>query len=476
MVGHLSMEKKIVPVIMAGGSGTRLWPLSRKQYPKQFLRLSPTGHTLLQATLLRLNHLNCATPILICNEEHRFLAAEQIREIGIQAQIILEPEGKNTAPAITLAALLQENIDADATLLVLAADHVIEEQAHFEKSVQLATTLAQKNKLVTFGIVPTHAETGYGYIEKGNVEGAGFVVQRFVEKPNEATAIEYIQSQKFLWNSGMFMFKASSYLAALQTHAKDIYDCCKDSLKSPQTDLDFIRIDAEAFAQCRSESIDYAIMEKTTDAVVIPLDAKWSDVGSWSALWEIQDKDEQGNVTSGDTILVNSQNNYCHSDSKLVSLLGVQDLVVIETKDAILVAHKDQVQDVKKVVDHLKQANRTEHQNHREVYRPWGKYDSIDRSERYQVKRITVKPGAKLSIQMHHHRSEHWIVVSGTARIHKGKESFLLGENQSTYIPLGELHALENPGKLPLELIEVQSGSYLGEDDIVRFEDIYGRC
>lgn len=476
MVGHINMENKIVPVIMAGGSGTRLWPLSRKQYPKQFLRLAPSGHTLLQSTLLRLKQLNCAAPILICNEEHRFLAAEQIREIGIQAKIILEPEGKNTAPAITLAALYQESIDPNATLLVLAADHVIEKQAKFEESVRLATQLAEQNKLVTFGIVPTHPETGYGYIEKGTPESNGFVVQRFVEKPDEATAIEYVNSQNFLWNSGMFMFKASRYLLALKTHALDIYNACQESFKAPTTDLDFIRIDAEAFAQCRSESIDYAIMEKTTDAVVIPLDAKWSDVGSWSALWDIQDKDAHGNVAHGDTIIVDSQNNYCHSDSKLVSLLGVEDLIVVETKDAVLVAHKDKVQDVKKVVEHLKQAERTEHQNHREVYRPWGKYDSIDRSTRYQVKRITVKPGAKLSIQMHHHRSEHWIVVSGTAKIHKGKESFILTENQSTYIPLGELHALENPGKLPLELIEVQSGSYLGEDDIVRFEDIYGRC
>lgn len=470
------MTAKIVPVIMAGGSGTRLWPLSRAQHPKQFLKLSPDGYTLLQATLLRLKNLSCEEPILICNEEHRFLAAEQMREIGISAKIILEPEGKNTAPAVALAAAYQNKKDKDSILLVLAADHVIQNQTAFEQGIHQAIELANNNKLVTFGIVPTHAETGYGYIEKGTEVLSGYSVKKFVEKPSLDVAEQYLASGLFLWNSGMFMFKTGIFLEQLSQHAHDIYETCEKSIEDTTLDLDFIRINAEIFSQCRSDSIDYAVMEKTQDAVVIPLDAAWSDVGSWSALWDIQNKDEHGNVLHGDVISIDSKNSYCHSNNKLVSLLGVENIIVIETKDAVLVADKSKVQDIKKIVESLKKENRTEHFNHREVYRPWGKYDSIDHSSRYQVKRITVKPGEKLSIQMHHHRSEHWIVVSGTAKIHKGKESFLLTENQSTYIPLGEIHALENPGKLPLELIEVQSGSYLGEDDIVRFEDIYGRC
>lgn len=470
------MTAKIVPVIMAGGSGTRLWPLSRAQHPKQFLKLSPDGYTLLQATLLRLKNLSCEEPILICNEEHRFLAAEQMREIGISAKIILEPEGKNTAPAVALAAAYQNKKDKDSILLVLAADHVIQNQTAFEQGIHQAIELANNNKLVTFGIVPTHAETGYGYIEKGTEILSGYSVKKFVEKPSLDVAEQYLASGLFLWNSGMFMFKTGIFLEQLSQYAHDIYETCEKSIEDTTLDLDFIRINAEIFSQCRSDSIDYAVMEKTQDAVVIPLDAAWSDVGSWSALWDIQNKDEHGNVLHGDVISIDSKNSYCHSNNKLVSLLGVENIIVIETKDAVLVADKSKVQDIKKIVESLKKENRTEHFNHREVYRPWGKYDSIDHSSRYQVKRITVKPGEKLSIQMHHHRSEHWIVVSGTAKIHKGKESFLLTENQSTYIPLGEIHALENPGKLPLELIEVQSGSYLGEDDIVRFEDIYGRC
>ena len=471
------MTAQILPIIMAGGNGTRLWPLSRTQYPKQFLKLSPDGYTLLQATLLRLKSLNCAEPILICNEEHRFLAAEQMREIGVSGKIILEPEGKNTAPAIALAALYHSKCtdNQNAIMLVLAADHVITNQSQLEQSIAQAIELAKLNKLVTFGIVPSHAETGYGYIEKGQKELNGFVVERFVEKPDTVTAQQYLDCKRFLWNSGMFMFKADLYLKELRQYASDIYETCVTSMQRIRTDLDFIRIDKEAFKACRSESIDYAVMEQTKDAVVVPLDADWSDVGSWSALWNIQNKDAQNNVIQGDVITVNRQHNYNYSENRLVSMLGVDNLVVIETKDAVLVAHKDKVQDIKKIVETLKQENRTEHFCHREVYRPWGKYDSIDQADRYQVKRITVKPGQKLSIQMHHHRSEHWIVVSGTAKIHKGKESFLLTENQSTYIPLGEIHALENPGKVALELIEVQSGSYLGEDDIVRFEDIYGR-
>jgi len=460
---------------MAGGSGTRLWPLSRTQFPKQFLKLGLDGYTLLQSTILRLKNLDCDDPILICNEEHRFLAAEQMREIGVNATIILEPVGKNTAPAIALAAILLRQKQENKLMLVLAADHAISEQAAFENSIKDAIDLASQNKLVTFGIVPTHVETGYGYIEKGTPIEHGFNIDKFVEKPDQATAQAYLESQRFLWNSGMFMFEAEQYLEELKKYASDIFQACNLSMQNICLDLDFIRIDQMEFEKCRSESIDYAVMERTAHAVVIPLEAGWSDVGSWSALWDIKPKDHNGNVTDGDVLLYHSQNNYCYSESRLVSLLGVENLVVVETKDAVLVADKNKVQDIKKIVEQLKNDNRSEYYRHREVYRPWGKYDSIDQSSRYQVKRITVKPGQKLSIQMHYHRSEHWIVVSGTAKIHKGTESFLLTENESVYIPLGEIHALENPGKLPLELIEVQSGSYLGEDDIVRFDDLYGR-
>lgn len=464
--------KQIKPIIMAGGSGTRLWPLSRTQFPKQFLKLGLDGYTLLQSTILRLKNLDCDDPILICNEEHRFLAAEQMREIGVNATIILEPVGKNTAPAIALAAILLRQKQENKLMLVLAADHAISEQTAFENSIKDAIDLASQNKLVTFGIVPTHVETGYGYIEKGTPIEHGFNIDKFVEKPDQATAQAYLESQRFLWNSGMFMFEAEQYLEELKKYASDIFQACNLSMKNICLDLDFIRIDQIEFEKCRSESIDYAVMERTAHAVVIPLEAGWSDVGSWSALWDIKPKDHNGNVTDGDVLLHHSQNNYCYSESRLVSLLGVENLVVVETKDAVLVADKNKVQDIKKIVEQLKNDDRSEYYCHREVYRPWGKYDSIDQSSRYQVKRITVKPGQKLSIQMHYHRSEHWIVVSGTAKIHKGTESFLLTENESVYIPLGEIHALENPGKLPLELIEVQSGSYLGEDDIVRFDEL----
>lgn len=467
--------KQIKPIIMAGGSGTRLWPLSRTQFPKQFLKLGLDGYTLLQSTILRLKNLDCDDPILICNEEHRFLAAEQMREIGVNARIILEPVGKNTAPAIALAAILLRQKQENKLMLVLAADHAISEQTAFENSIKDAIDLASQNKLVTFGIVPTHVETGYGYIEKGTPIEHGFNIDKFVEKPDQATAQAYLESQRFLWNSGMFMFEAEQYLEELKKYAYDIFQACNLSMQNICLDIDFIRIDQMEFEKCRSESIDYAVMERTAHAVVIPLEAGWSDVGSWSALWDIKPKDHNGNVTDGDVLLHHSQNNYCYSESRLVSLLGVENLVVVETKDAVLVADKNKVQDIKKIVEQLKNDDRSEYYRHREVYRPWGKYDSIDQSSRYQVKRITVKPGQKLSIQMHYHRSEHWIVVSGTAKIHKGTESFLLTENESVYIPLGEIHALENPGKLPLELIEVQSGSYLGEDDIVRFDDLYGR-
>lgn len=429
----------------------------------------------MQNTVLRLKNLECDQPILICNEEHRFIAAEQMREIGIDATIILEPEGKNTAPAIALAALLLEKTEPNQILLILAADHLIKDTAVFENAVLDAVSLAEKNKLVTFGIVPLQPETGYGYIEKGTQFERGFKIQQFVEKPNRETAELYLESKKYLWNSGMFVFKANHYLNELEQYGTDILDNCRLSMIKTEYDKDFIRIDHDQFKNCRSESIDYAVMEKTSNAVVVELDAGWSDIGSWSALWEVSEQDHQGNVYQGDVISHKSSENYCYSEKRLVSLLGVNNMVIIDTQDAILIAAKDQVQEIKAIVDDLKSQDRGEISSHREVYRPWGKYDCIDQSERYQVKRITVKPGQKLSTQMHHHRAEHWIVVSGTAKVSKGAETFLLTENQSVYIPVGEVHALENPGKLPLELIEVQSGSYLGEDDIIRFDDIYGR-
>lgn len=467
----------IQPVIMAGGSGTRLWPLSRSGYPKQFLSFYEGGQTMLQSTLLRLQGMNTKAPIIICNEEHRFLAAEQMRVIGQEkTSILLEPVGRNTAPAIALAALhAQKQSGKDAVLLVLAADHFIADVEAFQHAVQCAEPLAQANKLVTFGIVPARAETGYGYIEKGKPCNDGFEVQRFVEKPDALTAHNYVESGCFLWNSGMFMFKVSSYLQALEQHAPQILDACQAAMQAAEADLTFIRVQKQAFKNCPSDSIDYAVMEKTDAAVVVPLDAGWSDVGSWSALADVGLKDGAGNVCTGDVIVYDCADSYIHASNRLVASIGLQHVVVVETKDAVLVASKERVQDVKKVVEQLKAEGRSEHLTHREVYRPWGEYDSIDHGSRYQVKRITVKPGAKLSVQMHHHRAEHWIVVSGTAKITNGEKTYMLTENQSTYIPVGQVHALENPGKIPLELIEVQSGSYLGEDDIVRFEDLYGR-
>jgi mannose-1-phosphate guanylyltransferase len=470
----------VLPVIMAGGTGSRLWPLSRQQYPKQFLPLAPGGQTMLQATVERLVGLDMAEPLLICNEEHRFLAAEQLRALGHEgARILLEPAGRNTAPAIALAALQacrQSETGRESVLLVLAADHLINDVQAFHNAITAALPLAQAGKLVACGVVPTHAETGYGYIEQGAQTGAGFAVSRFVEKPDAATAQSYLESGRYLWNSGMFMFKAGRYLDELQRFAPDMLEACQAAMKAAKEDMTFVRVDKAAFEACPSDSIDYAVMEKTADAVVVPLNAGWSDVGSWTALWDVSQKDAAGNVLQGDVLVQNSSGNYVHASNRLVATVGVQDLVVVETKDAVLVAHKSQVQDVKKVVDQIKALGRSEHHNHREVYRPWGVYDSIDSGARYQVKRITVRPGAKLSVQMHHHRAEHWIIVSGTAQITNGDKTYLLTENQSTYIPIGQIHALENPGKVPLELIEVQSGTYLGEDDIIRFEDKYGRA
>ena len=463
----------IYAVIMAGGSGTRLWPLSRAAHPKQFLALHGDD-TMLQSTVNRLAGLNIESTITICNEEHRFFVAEQLREINKLGSIILEPVGRNTAPAIALAALASKD-DEDPMLLVLAADHVIHDETAFTKAVSDAIPLAESGKLVTFGIVPHEPNTGYGYIKKGASQGVGFSVNKFVEKPSSEVAIDYFESGDYFWNSGMFLFKSSRYLEELEKHRPDIQKACQLSMKDISKDNDFLRVNESAFNLCPSESIDYAVMEKTDDAVVVPMDAGWSDIGSWSSLWDISKKDKNGNAVVGDVMLHESKNSYVRTDNKLVAVVGVDDLVIVSTKDVLMVAHKDRVQDVKIIVQELKRDSRSEWELHREVYRPWGKYDSIDNGDRYQVKRITVKPGAKLSVQMHHHRAEHWVVVSGTAKVTNGDKTFFLSENESTYIPVGVIHALENQGKIDLELIEVQSGTYLGEDDIVRFDDRYGR-
>ena len=461
----------ICSVIMAGGSGTRLWPLSRAAHPKQFLRLHGED-TMLQATVKRLSGLDIQSSITICNEDHRFFVAEQLREIDKLGSIVLEPVGRNTAPAIALAAL---TVKDDPLLLVLAADHVIQDEVAFSSAVIRAIPLAEAGKLVTFGIVPSDPHTGYGYIKRGKDLGEGFEVEAFVEKPTSGIAEDYFSSGDYYWNSGMFLFRASSYLEELKKFRPDILEQCKASVMEVKADLDFLRIDKEAFELCPAESVDYAVMEKTSHAVVVPMDAGWSDIGSWSSLWDISEKDGDGNSTHGDVLLHNTHNSYVKTDGKLVAAIGVNDLVIVSTKDALMVAHKDSVQDVKIITAKLKANSRSEWELNREVFRPWGKYDAIDSGDRYQVKRITVKPGAKLSVQMHHHRAEHWIVVSGTARVTNGDKIFLLSENESTYIPIGVTHALENPGKVELELIEVQSGAYLGEDDIVRFQDNYGR-
>ena len=463
----------IQAVVMAGGSGTRLWPLSRATHPKQFLALHGKD-TMLQATFKRLAGLDIQSSVTLCNEEHRFFVAEQLREIDKLGSIVLEPSGRNTAPAVALAAFLSVKTD-DPLLLVLAADHVINDESEFTNTILDAIPLAESGKLVTFGIVPHEPNTGYGYIKKGRAQGPGFSVSKFVEKPPIELAKKYVISSDYLWNSGMFLIKASRYLEELQKYRPDIYDVCEVAINGASVDSDFIRVSESVFADCPSESIDYAVMEKTDDAVVVPMDAGWSDIGSWSSLWDVSEKDANGNSANGDVILHDVNNSYIRTDGKLVSAIGVDDLVIVSTKDVLVVSHKDRVQDVKIVAERLKLESRPEWKIHREVYRPWGKYDSIDIGTRYQVKRITVKPGAKLSVQMHHHRAEHWVVVSGTAKVTNGEKTFLLAENESTYIPVGAVHALENPGKFALEIIEVQSGSYLGEDDIVRMSDRYGR-
>jgi len=493
----------IVPVILSGGAGTRLWPLSRELYPKQLLPLV-SERTMLQETVARLSGLDgLAAPLVVCNEAHRFMVAEQLRGLGSPASaILLEPVGRNTAPAVIVAALQAMSDGGDPVLLVLPADHVIRDSAALCAVVEEVLPLAEEGKLITFGVVPTGPETGYGYIRAGapieynrpssvvsgqssepettdngqrTTDATAFAVAEFVEKPDLETAREYIASGAYYWNSGMFMFRASRYLEEIERFRPEMVEACRKACDGAARDLDFIRLEAAAFAACPADSIDYAVMEKTSDAVVAPLDAGWNDVGSWSSLWEVGERDEDGNLTHGDVLVNNSRNCYLHAGSRMVAAVGVEDHVVVETADAVLVAHRDKVQDVKKIVQALKDRGRSEAVLHRRVYRPWGSYECIDASERFQVKRITVNPGASLSLQKHHHRAEHWVVVKGTARVVRGEETLLLSENESTYIPLGVTHRMENPGKIPLELIEVQSGSYLGEDDIVRFEDKYGR-
>ena len=461
---------------MAGGSGTRLWPLSRELFPKQFLALGDQ-QSMLQATVTRMEGLPVERPLVVCNEQHRFLVAEQLRQIGaLSGNIMLEPAGRNTAPAVAIAALQATAHGSDALLLVLAADHLIQDTTEFQAAVQKAMPLAQAGSLVTFGIVANRPETGYGYIKRGDALSDGaFKVAAFVEKPAQSVAEQYVASGNYDWNSGMFLFRASRYLSELQTHRPDILSACQRAMAAPQTDMDFVRLDAEAFKACPDVSIDYAVMEKTDAAVVVPMDAGWSDVGAFTALWEVLLHDAAGNVHRGDVLSHDSHNNLIFAENALVATVGLQDHVVVQTKDAVLVAPRERVSEVKQIVAQLKAQGRTEHQIHREVYRPWGKYDSVDAGSRYQVKHITVLPGAKLSLQMHHHRAEHWIVVSGTARVTLNGNEHLLTENESIYLPVGAVHALENSGKIALELIEVQVGSYLGEDDIVRFEDRYGR-
>ena len=465
----------VLPVILAGGSGTRLWPLSRELFPKQFLELTGT-RTMLQETLLRLHGVEALAPYVICNEDHRFIVAEQCRAVGVACgAIVLEPAARNTAPAIALAANLAIAKGGDPILLVLAADHHIAQPDAFRRAVEIGAGLVDGDRLLTFGIVPNAPETGYGYIKAGAVLGCGaHEVAQFVEKPNLETAQRYVADGGYYWNSGMFMFKASTYLRELKMHRPDIFDACATAARTMTSDLDFNRPGPE-FANSPSESIDYAVMEKTRHSLVLPVDLGWSDVGSWKALWEVSAHDASNNHTSGDVVAVDTTGSILLADSRLVAAVGLRDVMVVETADAVLVTRRDAAQDVKKVVERLRASKRSEHQAHRRVFRPWGSYETVEEGERHQVKRLIVNPGATLSLQMHHHRSEHWIVVHGTATVTCDDREFTVHENQSTYIPIGSTHRLANPGKIPLHLIEVQVGSYLGEDDIVRFQDAYGR-
>jgi mannose-1-phosphate guanylyltransferase/mannose-6-phosphate isomerase len=469
------MDLNLIPVILSGGSGTRLWPLSREGHPKQFLALAGE-QSMLQATWSRVAELAAGNaPLVVTNEAHRFMVAEQLRQVGCApAAILLEPVGRNTAPAIAAAALAATADGNDPLLLVLPSDHVIAAEQAFRSAVREAIPAATKGALVTFGIVPTTPETGYGYIQAAAGNGVREVL-RFVEKPDAATAQAWLDEGGYFWNSGMFLFRAGRYLAELDRHRPDILAACRDAWAGAKRDTDFLRLERSAFEACPADSIDYAVMENTDAARVLPVDIGWNDVGSWAALWQVAEHDGNGNARHGDVMALDCHDSYAWSERRLVALIGLDGVVVVDTDDALLVASKDRVQQVKDVVAQLKDGDRGEAVLHRKVYRPWGAYDSIDMAERFQVKRITVKPGAALSLQMHHHRAEHWVVVSGTARVTRGDDVFLLGENESTFIPMGTRHRLENPGKVPLELIEVQSGSYLGEDDIVRFEDVYGR-
>ncbi len=490
----------IQPVVLSGGSGTRLWPLSREKYPKQLLSLIGSD-SLLQATVRRVDGLgDCelAPPMVVCNEDYRFVIAEQLRLINKPGSIVLEPTGRNTAPALTLAALAALRGGVDPVLLVMPSDHVIVDVTAFQGVVREGARHAALGAVVTFGITPDAPETGYGYIQSGPLHSSppddaqpstARVIARFVEKPDLETAQAYLIEGSYLWNSGLFMMRASVWLAAMGVCRPDILEACQAAWDAGSTDGEFVRVDKQAFNSCPSDSIDYAVMERIADwarrternatalpaGVVLPLTAGWSDVGAWDALWQVLPKDADGNVAQGDVLLQDCRNTLAFSDGRLVACVGVSDLVVVETADAILVVHKDQTQHVKKIVDALRKLGRSEGSIHRKVFRPWGSYDGIDVGERFQVKRIVVKPGATLSLQMHHHRAEHWIVVRGTAKVTRGDETLLVSENQSTFIPLGTKHRLENPGRVPLEMIEVQSGSYLGEDDIVRFADVYGR-
>lgn len=466
----------IVPVIICGGSGTRLWPLSRTSYPKQLLPMID-GKSLLQQSLLRVRGIEgVGQPVIVCNQDYRFIIAEQLKDIGFDnAHIILEPEGKNTAPAVTMAALHLEEYDHESLMLVLPADHVIHDHASFHQAVEQAAHIAE-DALVTFGVVPSRAETGYGYIRKGDAfDEHAFRVRQFVEKPNADTAEKYVKSGDYYWNSGMFMFQAGLFLREMETHAPDILAACRECAKEMNIDLDFYRIKPALFNACRSESIDYALMEKSRNIAMLPLCSDWSDVGSWNAMFDIHELDQKGNILKGDVFTDQVSNSYLHAESRLLAAVGVSDLAVVETADAVLVAHKDSAQDVKGLVSLLKQNKRAEIEHHCRVYRPWGYYESLNSAKNFQVKHLVVKPGAKLSLQMHQYRSEHWVVVKGVATVTCGENVFDLNENQSTFIPAGHKHRLENKGDELLELIEVQTGSYFGEDDIIRFEDIYRR-
>jgi mannose-1-phosphate guanylyltransferase/mannose-6-phosphate isomerase len=468
----------LIPLILSGGSGTRLWPVSRRNLPKQFLSLSG-DETLFQQTVRRASRLpDAASPVVVASDDHRFLAAEQLQELNVTgASILLEPVARNTAPAIAVGALQAMTRDPEAIILVLPADHLIGDDAAFTDAVAKAVPLAMEGWLVTFGIRPDRAETGFGYIHRGAaLAGSAFKVDQFVEKPALDVAESYLASGEYDWNSGMFLFRASRYLDELDVHAPFMLNAARAAFASANTDLDFIRLDPEAFAAAPNNSIDYAVMEKTSRAAVVPVSCEWSDIGSWDALWMAAEKDVAGNHFEGDVIALDTRGSLIRShDRHLVATIGLDDVVIVTTPDATLVARRDASQDVKKIVDQLKSAGRTEHDLHRVVRRPWGSYDSLESGDRFQVKRIVVKPGAALSLQMHHHRAEHWIVVKGVAEVTCDDKVFLLAENQSTYLPLGSRHRLRNPGKVPVELIEVQSGSYLGEDDIVRFDDVYGR-